>query len=114
MLVGLSTKNGILIVEFINQMRDQGQALNDAILEGAAKRLRPIVMTAITTVVGAVPLVLSDGPGHEARTVIGVVVMGGVAVATIITLFVVPAAYFLLARGTGSPLEVTRELESQL
>lgn len=114
MLVGLSTKNGILIVEFINQMRDQGQAFNDAIVEGSAKRLRPIVMTAITTVVGAVPLVLSGGPGHEARTVIGVVVMCGVAVATIITLFVVPAAYFLLARGTGSPLEVTRELESQL
>ncbi|MEH6591204.1 MAG: efflux RND transporter permease subunit [Halioglobus sp.] len=114
MLVGLSTKNGILIVEFINQMRDEGMEFVDAILEGAGKRLRPILMTAVTTVIGAVPLVLSLGPGHESRMVIGVVVMCGVAVATVITLFVVPAAYLLMARGSGSPLTVTRRLESQL
>jgi multidrug efflux pump len=114
MLVGLSTKNGILIVEFINQMRDHGMEFTEAILEGAGKRLRPILMTAFTTVVGAVPLVWSGGPGHEARTVIGVVVMCGVAVATVISLFVVPAAYSLLAKGTGSPLAVTRKLESEL
>ncbi len=114
MLVGLSTKNGILIVEFINQMRDHGMEFAEAILEGAGKRLRPILMTAFTTVAGAVPLVWSGGPGHEARTVIGVVVMCGVAVATVISLFVVPAAYSLLAKGTGSPLAVTRKLESEL
>ncbi|MEH6583051.1 MAG: efflux RND transporter permease subunit [Halioglobus sp.] len=114
MLVGLSTKNGILIVEFINQMRDEGMEFVEAILEGAGKRLRPIIMTAFTTVAGAVPLVLSVGPGHEARTVIGVVVMCGVAVATVISLFVVPAAYYLLARGTESPLAVTRQLETEL
>jgi multidrug efflux pump len=114
MLVGLATKNGILIVEFINQKRDAGLAFTEAVLEGATQRLRPIVMTALTTVVGAVPLVLSDGPGHEARTVIGVVVMCGVAVATLITLFLIPMTYALFARGTGSPLAVSRQLESEL
>jgi multidrug efflux pump len=114
MLVGLATKNGILIVEFINQKRDQGLEFTEAVLEGASKRLRPILMTAFTTVIGAVPLVLSAGPGHEARTVIGVVVMCGVTVATLITLLVIPMAYGLVARGTGSPLAVTRQLESEL
>jgi multidrug efflux pump len=114
MLVGLATKNGILIVEFINQRRDAGLEFIEAVLDGACYRLRPIVMTAFTTVMGAVPLVLSDGPGHEARTVIGVVVMCGVTVATLITLFLIPMAYALVARGTGSPLAVTRQLESEL
>jgi multidrug efflux pump len=114
MLVGLATKNGILIVEFINQLRDQGVEFNEAVLHGASHRLRPIIMTAFTTVMGAVPLVLSDGPGYEARTVIGVVVMCGVAVATLITLFIIPMAYSLFARATGSPLAVTRQLESEL
>ena len=114
MLVGLATKNGILIVEFINQRRDAGLEFIEAVLDGACCRLRPIVMTAFTTVMGAVPLVLSDGPGHEARTVIGVVVMCGVAVATLITLFLIPMVYALVARGTGSPLAVTRQLESEL
>ena len=114
MLVGLATKNGILIVEFINQLRDRGVDFNEAILNGASQRLRPIVMTAFTTVMGAVPLVMSDGPGHEARTVIGIVVMGGVAIATLITLFVIPMSYALFARGTGSPLAVTRQLEAEL
>jgi multidrug efflux pump len=114
MLVGLATKNGILIVEFINQLRDRGMAFDEAVLQGAAYRLRPIIMTAFTTVMGAVPLVLSDGPGHEARTVIGIVVMCGVAVATLITLFIIPMAYALFARNTGSPLAVTRQLESEL
>ena len=114
MLVGLATKNGILIVEFINQKRDDGLEFTEAVLDGASRRLRPIVMTAFTTVIGAVPLVLSDGPGHEARTVIGVVVMCGVAVATIITLLVIPMTYALVARGTSSPLAVSRQLQSEL
>jgi multidrug efflux pump len=114
MLVGLATKNGILIVEFINQRRDAGLEFIEAVLDGACYRLRPIAMTALTTVMGAVPLVLSDGPGREARTVIGVVVMCGVAVATLITLFLIPMVYALVARGTGSPLAVTRQLETEL
>ena len=114
MLVGLAAKNGILIVEFSNQMRDAGYAFDDAVLDGASKRLRPIVMTAFTTVVGALPLVLSTGPGHEVRSVIGAVVMGGVALATLVTLFLVPMAYSLLARGTGSPDLVSRQLEAEI
>ena len=114
MLVGLATKNGILIVEFINQRRDEGLEFYEAVLQGATYRLRPILMTAFTTVIGAVPLVLSNGPGNEARTVIGVVVMCGVALATLITLFLIPMAYSLFARRTESPLAVTRKLESEL
>jgi multidrug efflux pump len=77
-------------------------------------RLRPIAMTAFTTVMGAVPLVLSVGPGHESRMVIGVVVMCGVATASVITLFAVPVAYNLLARNTTSPNAVTQKLEAEL
>jgi multidrug efflux pump len=114
MLVGLATKNGILIVEFINQLRDQGVDFDEAVLRGTVARLRPIVMTAITTVAGALPLALSSGPGHEARTVIGVVVMSGVASATLITLVTIPVAYSVLARHTGSPGETQRKLEREL
>lgn len=114
MLVGLSAKNGILIVEFINQLRDAGKSFEEAILDGAMFRLRPIAMTGFTTVMGAVPLVLSVGPGHESRTVIGVVVMCGVASASLITLFTVPVAYNLLARNTGSPDAISRQLADEL
>lgn len=114
MLVGLATKNGILIVEFINQMRDAGHDFLEAVQRGAARRLRPIIMTAFTTVAGAVPLVVSSGPGHEVRTVIGVVVMSGVTVATLITLFLIPMAYALLAGGTGSPRATSQQLEREL
>jgi multidrug efflux pump len=114
MLVGLATKNGILIVEFINQLRDQGVPFEQAVLRGASTRLRPIMMTAITTIMGALPLVLASGPGYEARTVIGIVVMCGVFTATLITVLVIPLAYSLLARGTGSPQAVARQLESEL
>jgi multidrug efflux pump len=114
MLVGLATKNGILIVEFINQLRGEGLEFTEAVLSGAARRLRPILMTALTTVIGAMPLVISAGPGHEARTVLGVVIMCGVAVATLITLLLIPMAYALFARGTGSPQAVSRRLKSEL
>ena len=114
MLVGLATKNGILIVEFINQLREAGRDFDEAVLNGAAFRLRPILMTAFTTVFGAVPLVLSSGPGHESRMVIGIVVMCGVATASLITLFAVPVAYKLLARNTTSPGTVARELKEEL
>jgi multidrug efflux pump len=114
MLVGLAAKNGILIVEFINQMRDAGFDFEQSVIEGSSKRLRPIVMTAFTTVMGALPLVLSSGPGHEVRSVIGVVVMGGVGLATLGTLFLVPMAYSLMARGTGSPELVSRQLDTEI
>ena len=114
MLVGLATKNGILIVEFANQLRDEGRTFEEALIEAAAQRLRPILMTSITTIMGAVPLILATGAGAEARFVIGVVVASGVSLATVLTLFVVPLAYYLLARNTHTPLTVTRQLESEL
>ena len=110
MLVGLAAKNGILIVEFANQLRDQGQAFRDALLEAADVRLRPIVMTGITTAAGSLPLLMSTGAGAETRVVIGTVILSGVLAATLFTLFVVPVAYDLLARRTGSPGDVARRL----
>src|SRR5690606_18349958 len=90
MLVGLAAKNGILLVEFANQLRDQGVNFEEAILQAAEQRLRPIAMTAITTVAGAIPLILASGAGSESRYVIGIVVAFGVSAATVFTLFVIP------------------------
>ncbi len=114
MLVGLAAKNGILIVEFANQLRDRGIPFDEAILEASRVRLRPIVMTGITTAAGAVPLILASGAGAETRAVIGTVVCAGVLAATLFTLFVVPVAYSLLARHTGSPGEVRRRLAEEM
>src|SRR5690554_5248093 len=111
MLVGLAAKNGILIVEFVNQLRDRGVEFHQALLEAASARLRPILMTSLTAVAGAIPLVISSGAGSETRFVIGIVVIFGVMLATILTLFVVPVAYSLLARNTGSPGDVSRKLQ---
>jgi multidrug efflux pump len=113
MLVGLAAKNGILIVEFANQLRDQGVAFRDALLEASDVRLRPIVMTGITTAAGSLPLLLSSGAGAETRAVIGTVILFGVLAATLFTLLVVPVAYDLLARHTGSPGDVARQLEQE-
>ncbi|MDY0009742.1 MAG: efflux RND transporter permease subunit, partial [Bdellovibrionales bacterium] len=113
-LVGLSAKNGILIVEFINQLRDEGVAFRDAILEAAGKRLRPIIMTTVTTIMGAVPLVMAAGAGAESRFVIGVVIIGGLCLSMLLTVFVVPMMYCILAKNTGSPSAVGHELEKQL
>lgn len=113
MLVGLAAKNGILIVEFVNQLRDQGVPFHDAVLQGAQIRLRPIVMTGITTLAGAVPLVISAGAGAETRYAIGVVILSGVAAATFFTLFIVPVAYDLLARHSRSPGAVHQQLEKE-
>ena len=111
MLVGLAAKNGILIVEFANQLRDDGRSIHQAIIESARIRLRPILMTSIATAFGALPLVLAGGPGSASRSTIGVVIIAGVSLATLLSLFVVPAFYVLLARFTDSPLAVTRKLE---
>lgn len=110
MLVGLAAKNGILIVEFVNQLRDRGVEFTEALLEASSARLRPILMTSLTAVAGAIPLVISSGAGAETRFVIGTVVIAGVIVATVLTLFLVPVAYSLLARNTGSPGDVARQL----
>lgn len=114
MLVGLSAKNGILIVEFANQLRDEGRKFHAALIEAADVRFRPIVMTGITTAAGSLPLLLSAGAGSETRAVIGTVILYGVLAATLFTLFVEPVAYDLLARKTGSPRARQRWLEEEL
>jgi multidrug efflux pump len=114
MLVGLAAKNGILIVEFANQLRDQGQPFREALTGAAQIRLRPIVMTGITTAAGSIPLLLSSGAGTETRVVIGTVILAGILAATFFTLFIVPVAYDLLARHTGSPHRVHRQLENEM
>jgi multidrug efflux pump len=93
MLIGLITKNGILIVEFTNQLRERGVAKLDALVEASSLRLRPILMTSAATVLGAVPLAVTTGAGSESRSAIGWVIVGGVAIGTLFTLFVIPVAY---------------------
>ncbi|MEK6805599.1 MAG: efflux RND transporter permease subunit [Pseudomonadota bacterium] len=97
-LVGLITKHGILIVEFSNQLREAGRSLNDAVIEAATLRLRPILMTTGAMVLGAVPLAIAVGAGAESRQAIGWAIVGGLLVGTLFTLFVVPTVYTLLAR----------------
>lgn len=113
-LIGLAAKNGILIVEFANQLRDEGLAFEEALTEAATTRLRPIVMTSLATACGALPLVLAGGPGAASRFAIGIVIVSGVLVATFMTIFVVPVAYKLFARGTASPETVARTLEHEI
>jgi len=105
MLIGLITKHGILIVEFANQLRERGMDRAEAVIEAASLRLRPILMTTGAMVLGAVPLALATGAGAEARQPIGWVIVGGLTVGTLFTLYVIPTAYLLLARGKRrSPL----------
>jgi multidrug efflux pump len=97
-LIGLIAKHGILIVEFSNQLRQQGMVLSDAVVKASGMRLRPILMTTGAMVLGALPLALSTGAGAESRQQIGWVIVGGMSVGTLLTIFVVPAVYTLLAR----------------
>lgn len=98
LLVGVMAKNGILIVEFANQLRDQGMAVREAIEKACRLRLRPVMMTMIATILGGVPLVFAQGAGAEARIALGWVIVGGLGLATIVTLFITPLAYLLIAR----------------
>ncbi|NHI01961.1 MULTISPECIES: efflux RND transporter permease subunit [Oceanimonas] len=104
-LVGLVAKNGILIVEFANGLQRQGRAKAEAIEQAAMTRLRPVLMTSAATVAGHFPLILVDGPGAAARNAIGLVLVGGMAIGTFFTLFVVPSLYLLLARRHGGAKE---------
>ena len=110
MLIGLAAKNGILIVEFANQRRDDGLSIRDAVLDAAATRLRPILMTSVATVTGALPLMFATGAGSASRSAIGVVVVFGVLLSTFLSLFVVPAFYLLLAKYTRAPEERAQAL----
>ncbi len=97
-LVGLVTKHGILIVEFTNQLRQRGWDMLDALVHASSQRLRPILMTTGAMVLGAVPLALATGAGSESRRQIGWVIVGGMSLGTLLTIFVVPTVYALLAR----------------
>ena len=98
LLIGLMAKNGILIVEFANQLRSNGKSVRDAVIEASVLRLRPIVMTVISTILGATPLILASGAGAESRIAIGWVIVGGLGLALILTLFLTPLLYDLMAR----------------
>ena len=104
MLIGLVTKNGILIVEFANQRREAGSPLIEAIQDAAVARLRPILMTALSTILGTLPIALALGAGSESRVSMGIAVVGGLVLATILTLFVVPAVYTFIAKKDHSPV----------
>ncbi|MEP7247852.1 MAG: efflux RND transporter permease subunit, partial [Gammaproteobacteria bacterium] len=111
MLIGLAAKNGVLIVEFANQLRDRGVEFTQAIVEAAATRLRPVLMTSLCSAFGAIPLILAVGAGAENRKPIGAVVMYGVLISMVLTLVVVPAVYALMARNTRSPRYWTRLID---
>ncbi len=112
MLIGLTAKNGILIVEFANQMRDEGRDLREAIREASIVRLRPILMTSIATSFSAIPLATSSGAGAEARRALGTVIIGGVSFSTLLSLFVIPVLYLLLARYTRPTGHIARRLSA--
>jgi multidrug efflux pump len=112
-LIGLITKHGILIVEFSNQLRKQGKDVMEAVIEASALRLRPILMTTGAMVLGAIPLALASGAGAESRQQIGWVIVGGMTVGTLLTIFVVPTVYTLFAR-KGIPGEITTPAEDEL
>ena len=114
MLIGLIAKNGILLVEFADQRRDAGASVRDAIEDAANIRLRPIAMTLISTVLGALPLILSSGPGSEAREAVGWVVFGGLGLTAIFTLFLTPVIYLALARFSKPRADARLQLEREL
>jgi multidrug efflux pump len=114
MLIGIAAKNGVLIVEFANQLRDRGIEFAEAIVQGAVTRLRPVLMTSLCTAFGAIPFLFATGAGAEQRRPIGVVVFYGVTVSVFLTLLVVPAVYSIFARRTKSPQHVSREVDTLL
>ncbi|MBU2097234.1 MAG: efflux RND transporter permease subunit, partial [Gammaproteobacteria bacterium] len=109
-LVGIASKNGILIVEFANQLRDEGKPFREALVTACDMRLRPVLMTALATMMGAIPLIYASGAGSESQNLLGVVIFSGVLMTTLMTLFIVPVVYDLLAKNTGSPEAVARLL----
>jgi len=114
MLVGLMAKNGILVVEFADQLRDRGMSALDAVREAAMTRLRPVMMTMLSTVLGALPLILGSGAGAEARGAIGWVVFGGLGIATVFTLVLIPVIYSLLAPLSGPRAHAGIRLDREL
>jgi multidrug efflux pump subunit AcrB len=114
LLIGLMAKNSVLVVEFADQLRDQGFNVRDAIKRGAARRFRPVMMTLISTILGALPLILSTGAGAEARSSIGWVVFGGLTLAAVFTLYLTPVLYSLLAPLSSARAAETTRLADEL
>jgi HAE1 family hydrophobic/amphiphilic exporter-1 len=114
LLVGVIAKNGILVVEFANQLRDHGAGVREAIEEACRIRLRPVMMTMAATILGGVPLLLSGGAGAEARHALGWVIVGGLGLATLLTLLVTPVAFLALARFSKPRAEEAARLEREL
>ncbi|GAA5143095.1 efflux RND transporter permease subunit [Thalassotalea piscium] len=114
MLIGLLAKNAILLVEFADQLRDQGYSVRKAVEEAASIRLRPITMTLLSTLLGSLPLILSSGAGAEARNAIGWVVFGGLGIAVVFTLYLTPVLYLALARFTKPRADETQRLQNEM
>ena len=114
MLIGLLAKNSVLLVEFADQLRDRGESVREAIEQAASIRLRPIMMTLVSTILGGLPLILSSGAGAEARNSIGWVVFGGLGLATVFTLYLTPVLYLWLARFTKPRADESARLAQEL
>jgi len=112
LLVGLAAKNGVLIVEFANQLRDRGRGFVEAVIEASVIRLRPVLMTSLCAAFGSLPLMIATGAGAESRRALGAVVFFGVTISMVLTLFAVPAVYLLIARNTRSPQYVSRMIDA--
>ena len=113
-LIGLSAKNGILIVEFANQLRKEGKKIEVAIIEAASIRLRPILMTSLSTIIGVLPLIISFGPGAASRLTVGITIFGGMIFSTFFTLYVIPTIYTIIGKNTLRMDAVEIELNKQL
>ena len=114
LLIGLMAKNSVLVVEFADQQRDKGMSVSDAIKSSAERRLRPVMMTLVSTVLGALPLILSSGAGAEGRNAIGWVVFGGLAMAAVFTLYLTPLMYQALAGFAKARAAETQRLSDEL
>ena len=114
MLIGLLAKNSVLLVEFADQLSDRGESVREAIEQAASIRLRPIMMTLVSTILGGLPLILSSGAGAEARNSIGWVVFGGLGLATVFTLYLTPVLYLWLARFTKPRADESARLAQEL
>ena len=113
MLIGLVTKNGILLVEFANQRKAAGLERNEAIIDAAVARLRPILMTSLSTILGILPIALALGAGSESRVSMGIAIIGGLIFSTFLTLMIVPAIYSFFSRKTATVSNVTEQVESK-
>jgi hydrophobe/amphiphile efflux-1 (HAE1) family protein len=113
-LIGLSAKNGILIVEFANQLRKEGKKFEEAIIEAATIRLRPILMTSLSTIFGVLPLIIGTGPGAASRLTVGITIFGGMLFSTFFTLYVIPTIYSIIGKNEKNIDAVEVELNKQL